>query len=588
MLLLVIANLPRLSHAAPADGFFYLPPALADRVVFYQSFAHGPNAPDLNLMEAQVSFAANEPVRGLAGTGYRTGSGEAAQKKGGFALRSAALSVHQPITIMFWWRLDEPMTEETGFNVAALRGQGWISTFIAGKGRWCALREPTYVFQCYNFPGMENCNDIWGGRAWFEPDVWHHLAVTVSGAAEVRIYWDGQLRTQYAPKKRLFQDGEINSVELGASGKGPAMTLDEVIVMDRALAADEVMAYITAAKALAQIAFPVGEPGRLSATAAAALRTPVLTVQGDRFQLDDRAFKPWGIRVASGTADDAQCEHLIAQLDDYVAHGVNAVTVFYMGCRGRNYDPFSPDGRQIDPGHQRRMERIIRECARRNMIVVAGIFYQAAPFGLGDADAVRQAVRSVAIHLKPYRNVIINVCNEHNSDEWDKRAPVFDFREPERIIELCRIVHEVDATRLVGGGGYDHKKNPIIGQSKDVDVLLFDTAGNRPSSGELFQRFAAAGVTNKPMLNVETFGGWTKNFPRGVFADDVKASYFREVTDAVAEPGLSVFFHNNPWCQSQTEPMRYDLGGQGTRADPGIRWYFDFVKAKAVEATLRP
>ena len=98
-----------------------------------------------------------------------------------------------------------------------------------------------------------------------------------------------------------------------------------------------------------------------------------------RFLLDGRPFDMWGIRTASGTQDDDQCDHLLAQLDDYKAHGVNTVTVFYMGCRGASYDPFSPDGRRIDPGHQGRMERIIRACAGRGMVVVVGLFYQARP-----------------------------------------------------------------------------------------------------------------------------------------------------------------------------------------------------------------
>ena len=45
---------------------------------------------------------------------------------------------------------------------------------------------------------------------------------------------------------------------------------------------------------------------------------------------------------------------------------------------------------------------------------------------------------------------------------------------------------------------------------------------------------------------------------------------------AASLPHLSVFFHNNPWCQK--EPMRYDLAGSGTRDDPGIRWFFEFVR----------
>lgn len=307
---------------------------------------------------------------------------------------------------------------------------------------------------------------------------------------------------------------------------------------------------------------------------------PVLSVKDDRFLLDGKETGLWGIRVASGTHTQQQCDHLIAQLDAYKAHGVNALTVFYMGCRGANYDPFAPDGKGLDPGHQERMERIIRACAERNMIVVVGIFYQAAPIRLQDADAVRSAMRLVTEKLKPYRNVIINVCNEQNSGGWQKFAKVFDFRDTEKIVELCRLVHEVDPRRIVGGGGYDQDKNIVLGKARDVDVLLFDTAGFEPHLGKLYQRFIEAGVKGKPIVNVETFGGVTAKYPRGIFSDELKKHYFCEVDDAAATPGLSVFFHNNPWCQSQDQPMRYDLGGQGTEGAPGIRWYFEYVRKK--------
>ncbi len=126
-------------------------------------------------------------------------------------------------------------------------------------------------------------------------------------------------------------------------------------------------------------------------------RGPVLSVAGDQFQLSGEPFDMWGIRTASATATDAQCEHLVAQLDEYRAHGVNTVTVFYTGCSGASYDPFSPDGCELD-------------------------------------------------------------------------------------------------------------------------------------------------------------------------------------ADAAANPALSVFFHNKPWCQSEDEPMRFDLGGVGTVGNPGIRWYFEAVR----------
>lgn len=307
---------------------------------------------------------------------------------------------------------------------------------------------------------------------------------------------------------------------------------------------------------------------------------PVLTTAGDRFLLDGRPFRMWGTRVASATQTDSLVEHLVAQLDDYRAHGVNTLSVYYMGSRGRNSDPFSPDGTRIDPAHERRMARLLEAAAERGMVVVVGIFYQHAPFGLRDAGAVREAVRAVTRSLRPYRHLVVNIANEQNSYGWEDSAPVFDFRDPERIVELARLVREEDPARLVGGGGYDHEKNLAIGRSPAIDVLLFDTDRPEPNSGLLFDRFVAGGVTGKPIVNVELFGGWTGRFERGVFPDSVRRAYFTEVDAAAARPGLSVFFHNNPWHQHPTEPLRFDLGGAGTPQSPGIRWYYEYVKRR--------
>jgi hypothetical protein len=305
-------------------------------------------------------------------------------------------------------------------------------------------------------------------------------------------------------------------------------------------------------------------------------RGAALTVRGDRFLLDGRPFDMWGIRVASASQNERLTAALIENLDEYRAHRVNTLAVFHMGSRGANSDPFSPDGLRIDPGHQGRMERIIRTAADRGMVVVVGIFYQHAPFGLRDAEAVRNAVRTSTAALRPYRNVIINIANEQNSYGWEDSAPILDFRDPQRIVELAGVVSETDPERLVGGGGYDHEKNIVIGRSPAIDVLLFDTNGPDPHSGELYERFVSAGIAGKPLVNVELFGGWTGRFERGLFSDSVRRAYLREVDAAASRPGLSVFFHNNLWLQ--TEPIRYDLGGAGVPGDPGMRWYFEAVR----------
>jgi hypothetical protein len=302
---------------------------------------------------------------------------------------------------------------------------------------------------------------------------------------------------------------------------------------------------------------------------------PVLAVVGNGFSLGGQAFDMWGIRVASGTQSQDRTDALVASLDDYAAHGVNTVTVFVQGSSGGYTDPFSVDGKTLDPLHRARLLKVLDEVRARNMVAIVGIFYQRVRPKLKDAEAVREATRTVARLVLPYRNVIINIANEQNSGLWEDTAGLFDMRDPARLIELCDVVHAEDPTRIVGAGGYDHTKNRAIGKSGKVDVLLFDTNGPEESL-ELYDEFVAAGV-NKPIVNVELFGAWTQTPVPGVFSDSMKQTFRREVSAGRARPGLFVFAHFNNWCQASTN--HYELGGDGSAGSPGVRWYFDAVKA---------
>ena len=114
-----------------------------------------------------------------------------------------------------------------------------------------------------------------------------------------------------------------------------------------------------------------------------------LTVRGDLFFLDGRRFDMWGIRVASASQNDRLTTELVHNLDEYRAHGINSLAVFYMGSRGANSDPFSPDGFHVDASHQRRMEHIIRAAAERGMVVVVGSECIARPIARTPYDPLR-------------------------------------------------------------------------------------------------------------------------------------------------------------------------------------------------------
>lgn len=325
--------------------------------------------------------------------------------------------------------------------------------------------------------------------------------------------------------------------------------------------------------------------GLLLAGAFAVVSAAELTVDGPGFRLDGRPLKLWGVRTASASQTPEATRHLIAQLDAYRAHGLNAVAVFYQGSSGGYSNPFSADGTSVDSAHHARMVEILAACERRGMVVIVGIFYQRADF-LRTAAAWENAVRSVTRLLRPHRHVILNLANEQNSSLYRDSNPVFDLGDPARLIALCELVHAEDPRRIVGAGGYDHDKNIALGRARSVDALLFDTNGPE-DSGALHDRFVAAGVSSKPIVNVEQFGAYSgkADFPKtpGVFTAANRALFLREVEAARTRPGLHTFFFDVRWLQGagSGHTNRYDLGGDGTEAGPGFRWYAEAVRAAA-------
>jgi hypothetical protein len=320
----------------------------------------------------------------------------------------------------------------------------------------------------------------------------------------------------------------------------------------------------------------------------------VLSVKGTLFYMNDHPFDMWGLRVASASQSDELTDHLIKQLDDYHQHGVNTIDVFFQGSSGGFSDPFLRNGKQIQTDHLDRMKKIISACHARGMVVVVGIFYQRSMAdhdgvrNISDAGGVTNAVRSVAKALRGYKNIILNIANEQNSSYY-KKCEFFDFNDTKNIIELCSIAKSVAPRLPVGGGGYHDESNIIIGKSDEVDVLLFDTYGpdaeNNQHSRWHYDLFTSNGVNNKPIVNVEMFGGWTGKFmPPGVYSDEGKQKHFKDADDALATPGLYVHFHSNPWCQGRSigQQTHYELGGMGTEDDPGIRWWFDYVGKRVI------
>ena len=235
-----------------------VPPELESRVQFRHSFENSIEKPEQNAIGSKIEQAGGSITEhGFFGKGFKVADfGVKTSKPLRFI--SESLSPDRPITIMLWWRLDEEMAETGGYGILRLfhpEKGGYISCFVTGKGDWCALKQPTWIYQFYNFPELANNNNPWTGRAATKAGDWHHTALTISNAREISWYQDGQLKLMFIAKGRDLSKGELRAMDIGDTHQRQPMTIDEVLVLDRALSPDEIADYCLSAGKLHEINF---------------------------------------------------------------------------------------------------------------------------------------------------------------------------------------------------------------------------------------------------------------------------------------------------------------------------------------------
>ena len=245
----IVQYLPAQDQAKPVtEQYLSLPPSWDDRIIYYHGFDKNPQEPEINLKGLKIMCTSPKTVDdGIFGKAL------SCDPKQPFRINGEALSVSKPLTFMTWWRLDEDMKEETCFHLITLSGKGIISNFVRGKGEWCALKEPTYISQIHGFGSIPNHNNPWGGRAFFEKGQWHHCAISVGNANEVKIYWDGKLKELIMAKGRKFAPDDVSVAEFGTNWLSHPMSIDEIIIVDRTLSEDEISEYVNALESLQRL-----------------------------------------------------------------------------------------------------------------------------------------------------------------------------------------------------------------------------------------------------------------------------------------------------------------------------------------------
>jgi hypothetical protein len=221
---------------------------------------------------------------------------------------------------------------------------------------------------------------------------------------------------------------------------------------------------------------------------------------------DDKAAPERFARFGWDTWDpERNTEDLIKALPRWYAYGLRAFTVGLQGGMpvytidnaSIDNNPFSEDGRSIDPAYLGRLDRLIRAADETGMAVIVSILYQGQSPRMKDGAAVRNSIRTASRWLgeQGFSNLIIEAVNEHTVGNFKKRPLVSD---PEGITTLMEIAREASGGLPVGcsaGGGEMFRE--VAAAS---DVVLIHGNNLRQQEYYRFVKMVKSWVPGKPVV----------------------------------------------------------------------------------------
>lgn len=198
-------------------------------------------------------------------------------------------------------------------------------------------------------------------------------------------------------------------------------------------------------------------------------------------------------------------DELIKALPEWYSYGMRAITVGLQGgmpvytIENATIDnnPFSEDGKSVDPAYLGRLDRIIRAADEIGMVIIVSILYQGQSPRMKDGAAVRNAVRTVSRWLRDqgYTNIIIEVANEHVVGNFKNRPLISD---PESVTTLMELAREVSGGIPVGcsGGGSEMIKEVALAS----DVVLIHGNLSRRQRYSAFVKMVKSWTPDRPIV----------------------------------------------------------------------------------------
>lgn len=171
-------------------------------------------------------------------------------------------------------------------------------------------------------------------------------------------------------------------------------------------------------------------------------------------------------------------EELVDSLQEWYDKGLRAITVGFQGggtcftidSNTIENNPYSPDGLEMDGEYLDRMKEIVDAADDMGMLVIVSLFYGAQSRFLKDDRAVMQAVKTASNWLRDqkFSNVIIEIANEHNVEDYKVHPILFDEK---GVAQLIRIAQRESDGIPVGCSTTGHYFSYEIGNASDVILI---------------------------------------------------------------------------------------------------------------------
>lgn len=287
----------------------------------------------------------------------------------------------------------------------------------------------------------------------------------------------------------------------------------------------------------------------------------VFSAKGEKTYLNDQEFQVIGLRCSNALITDASTDGLIAHLDLYRSYGINTVSIFLMGSRFGDVKGYHEDA-SLNPVYAKRMEKIIRACDERAMVVLVGCLYWGGSRAKWESWKQEDAERAVANTVKwlsenNYRNVFVDPDNEGMAQK--------------------------NAGFIIRG---------MITAGKSIDpaiVMGYNARGNPPENADLALHFSDK-TEGIPYIESEGtmtdyWGAYSKEqglyeyINVGVYTEGKKVEQIKN-TERLLTGGDGYMFAST-WLQNV--PPNYRPGGDGSHCNPGIQWWLDYIKGKISE-----